>query len=148
MTYRTEFKYTGEFLYPLPVIKDRKYLIECHSFHDFYIFCFEEGHLASPDSFPNFLRKKSVHSDGQTEILEIVIDNLYFTYLPNIEKDPQKAETLQTLMSSKIQDILKGEDEAIARLEKLYENQKKCSTCQSLGILAPSVNNFFRSIID
>ena len=122
-------------LYPTPVVKEQKHLIEVdESLSDFFIFALEENFLQSVDSAPEYLAQKSVHSDKQTVIYEFIYVKLHFNLLKNKESERQKALTIEELLSKKIVSALKKETLAIESLFKVYEKQKICSTCKTLGI--------------
>lgn len=128
------------FLYPFPIIKEKKYLIEIdEKFADFYIHALEHGKLLSFDENPLWMIEKTIHSDGNTIIYELNLESIEFTLLSHPEKDPTKAETINILLNKKMRACLNGEDNAFQALLKTYQNQLSCSTCQSLGIEDPAL---------
>lgn len=57
------------YLYPWPVIKGNKYLIEVESAEaDLWIEKILSGKIPSPDENPSYLIKKGLHQDGFTII--------------------------------------------------------------------------------
>ncbi len=133
------------FIYPLPVIKEQKYLIEVHeNFADFWIYAFSTGFITSPDISKNYLNKVTLHQDGKTEIFNIDLKQIRFKILEHDESQIQKISTIENLLNNKIKSVLNDETHSKQQLKKIYENQKKCSTCQNLGINKPKVEEFFR----
>ena len=60
------------YIYPWPVIKENKYLIEVKIDQaDVLIQRILNGKLTSPDESPSYLNKKGVHQDGFTPIFSI-----------------------------------------------------------------------------
>lgn len=134
---RNEFRHViinnKSFLYPFPVIKEKKYLIIVNpQFATFFIECFLKGYLLSPDKKNSFYINESVHSDGKTPILKFNFNKLHFNLLQNEKSAPDKAQTINKLLNQKIIAVLRDEKDAINKLEKTIENQKKCHVCQSL----------------
>lgn len=124
------------FLYPQPVIKNKKYLIEVKSRDaDLFILLFDLHFLELPDESPDYLIDGRVHIDEQTRIYEIDLSLLKFKFLINGEKDPEKAAVIEGLLTKKILSTFNGEEGARDAFLKAIEKQQKCSTCQSLGIL-------------
>lgn len=135
------------YLYPLPVIKEHKYLIRLdRRFSDFFIDCFHKSYLESPDTRPPYIENDGTHSDGNTKVIKICYDALVFEFLPDRELDLKKAKTIELLISKKIIDVLNEVPNSIQDLEKRFMQQKECSTCQKLGILEPSVEAFISII--
>lgn len=150
---RTEFKNVvseGQFLiYPTPVIKEKKYLISLEEkFVDFFCYAIKQGFLKSPDYFPSWMVKNKIHTDGRTDIYEINYQKLEFQLLLYAEGDQEKAKTIEMLLTKKIIACLKSEEGATVDLIKSFEKQKKCSTCQKLGILEESLDKLINSLID
>lgn len=86
-----------------------------------------------------FWREQELHADGKTRIFEISWDSLHLRYLPYAERDPQKANALQTVMSREISDWIQAADDvekstARENVKKRIAAQKGCRHCQSLGI--------------
>ena len=60
------------YLYPWPVIKENKYLIEVEADQaDSFIEGIFNSQIISPDERPSYLIKKGLHLDGFTTIFEI-----------------------------------------------------------------------------
>jgi hypothetical protein len=61
------------YLYPVPVIKENKYLIQCDSIEEAkdLISSVESGLVAHPDQAGPTYRCLSLHSDQQTRILKL-----------------------------------------------------------------------------
>lgn len=81
---RKEFKKVliGEicYLYPLPVIKENKYLIEVEiNLADLIIEKILNGQIKSPDETPGYLIKKGYHQDGKTPLFRINKDLISFS---------------------------------------------------------------------
>jgi hypothetical protein len=135
------------YLYPFPVIKGNKYLIEIpKEFSHFVILSLENGFLYSPDQDKNYLNEIGVHTDGNTPIFKINFQKLSFEFLSHSEVDPDKAKTLHQLISKKIIAVLEGEESAKDKLKHRFEMQLKCSTCQSLGIEEPEIKEWLESL--
>lgn len=137
--FRNEFKKVEikntVYLYPYPVIKNAKYLIEIEKeFEPFFIQSFKNKYLASPDSHPPFLIDSHLHEDGATKIYTIKIEDLCFNFLPNRANDLAMALKTEQIISKKIIDVLMRKQGSKINLKRIYENQLKCSSCQSLGI--------------
>lgn len=123
------------FLYPLPVIKENKYLLEVpQDFSDIFILLFQNHFLKNPEGDWKGWQKSEVHSDGKTPIYRLDIENLSLTILSSPEEAPQKAATINELLEKKIKAVFQGIEGAKESLKKTYENQISCSTCQRLGI--------------
>lgn len=123
------------FLYPQPVVKENKYLLEIPTqFSEVFILLFQARFLENPEGDWKGWEKTEVHSDGKTPIYKLEVENLSLSLLSNPEEDPQKAKTINALLEKKIKAILSGEVDSKESLKKVFENQKNCSTCQKLGI--------------
>ena len=81
------------FLYPTPVIKNQKYLIEVgKSWADFFIFCLLHGFIPSPDGNLSYLREDRIHTDGKTMIYQVSIADLKFDLLKSTLSKLAKAK--------------------------------------------------------
>jgi len=139
------------FLYPIPVVKQHKYLIEIPPiFSDFFISAFINQYLVSPDTTPDFLVHDRIHTDGSTPVYKIDCSKLSFTLLFNRNKDTTKASTIENLLTKKIILVLlsPNDQEVKNSLVKTLEKQKLCSTCQSLGILDTKLQSFIDLLIN
>ncbi len=133
------------FLYPLPVIKENKYLLEVpKDFSDIFILLFQNHFLKNPEGNWKGWQKSEVHSDGKTPIYQLDIENLSLAFLPS-QEDPQKAATINELLEKKIKAVLQGTQGAKESLKKTYENQKNCSTCQRLGIASAELEKVIKA---
>jgi len=122
------------FLYPLPVIKEKKYLIELGEVPaDFMIYALEKSFVESPDSSLTFYMKNGIHTDGKTPYYLLDLDKVKFNLLKNKNLEPKRSETIETLLNKKILSVLKNEEESKPELIKCFRKQLKCSTCQRLG---------------
>ena len=122
-------------LYPLPIIKDNKYLIEIErGLAPFLIKTFENGFADLPDSFPDYLIKNRTHTDNKTYIYRIDYCLMNYKFLPLRENDISKAKKIEQLISDKIKNVLLKKEDSIEQLLHRIEKQKECKTCQSLGI--------------
>jgi ASC-1-like (ASCH) protein len=137
------------FLYPTPVIKELKYLIELdEKLTNFFIFAFEHKYLESADSKPSFLVEDRVHEDGRTKIYQIDYSNLHFSLLKNKSLDLKKANSIEKLLRKKIVEFLRGEEKSKDALLNTFEKQKKCSTCLKLGIDDPNLKQLMIYLIE
>ena len=135
------------YLFPLPVIREKKYLIRTHDeFSEIFLNAFENKYLDSPDVGLRPFVLCGAHTDGRTQVLEFDYDNLHFKLLKNRDLDPDKATTIETLLSKKIAAFLRREEKSHQELRESVEKQKKCKTCQSLGINDTQLKNFFNLI--
>lgn len=76
---RNEFKEVSikgdHFLYPIPVIKGKKYLLKIDEGEiPLYQKAFLEGLIPSPDHDLSLWEKEGVHTDGKTVIYKPVLD--------------------------------------------------------------------------
>ena len=125
------------YLYPMPVIKNHKYLIQIDDqYVYFFMHAFEHAFVASPDEKLNWLVFSHVHTDGNTSIFTISFDQLVFRFF---EVDNDQSIKLTQLLTQKIKAVLKQDILAVDKLKQIYLNQLKCSTCQSLGIAQPKL---------
>ena len=131
------------FLYPMPIIKQAKYLIEVEEeFADFFIFAFEHKMLPSADGLPEFLEESGIHNDGATKIYAVKRPSLKFRLLKHPEEDLEKSQTIETILNKKLTAVLEKQEGSIAALSKTYLNQRKCKTCVQLGINDSSLMKF------
>lgn len=147
MENRTEYGIAGQKapyrLFPLPVIKGKKFFIETATrFEAELLQVFLERKWLSIDlSSPQgrsggFWLEQDVHADGKTRTFQVDWSNLFLQYLPFAEEDPAKAEALQRVMSRDISAWLlaAGDDASKEAVKKRIVAQKGCRHCQTLGI--------------
>lgn len=148
---RTEFRKVRvqdkTYLYPFPVLKGNKYLIEVKDdFAEFLILSLKNQYLYSPDRDKDYLVEIGVHTDGNTPIFQIENSKLCFNFLPNAERDPKKAKALHQLISNKVISVLVNDKDARQKLKQRFESQLKCSTCKSLGIGEPKIKEWIKKL--
>lgn len=135
----------GQYLFPLPVIKGNKYLIQVpERFSQFFIYCFEHRILPSPDLKPSYLIQKSVHTDGETIIFSIDPGKIECKLLPHGHLDPVKASQIEAVLTKHIARILTFKEEDVNKLKQAIDKQRKCSTCQKLGIESLQIDELVR----
>ncbi len=76
MTNRNQFKKVSikdqTYLYPLPILRENKYLLQIESeWSDFLIFCLEKRLIDSPDLKSELYQNSRIHEDGRTPIIII-----------------------------------------------------------------------------
>ncbi len=133
------------YLYPLPVIKGNKYLIET-KFPDFFIDSLAKGYLDSPDINKSFLIEEKIHNDGKTPIYSINIEKLHFKFLTKREDDLIKAKGIEKVLTEKIKSVLKGALDSKEDLHHRFQKQLLCSTCQSLGINSSDISKWLSKL--
>jgi hypothetical protein len=136
---RHHFKMTPSnesfFLYPWPVIKEKKYLIQVpnEKVAAFLIYAIEKHWLPSPDDQTEWLVSLGLHQDQRTVIYQINFTAIHLVFLPHRQTDLEKAQSIEKLLSKKIFNYLLSSI-PLSDLEKTIHNQLQCSSCQSFGI--------------
>lgn len=139
------------YLYPTPVIKDQKYLIEINpQLKDIFICALKNSIVESFDSLPSYLIKTGVHTDGKTSIFKIDYENIQLNLLPQRDKDLSKAEEIEKVLIARIKDYFKSPSEPAIkdRLVNTILKQRKCSTCDTLGINSIETSEFFNVLFN
>lgn len=135
------------FLYPLPVIKEQKYLLKVPpKFASFFIKALKNDFLLPPELDWGLWNEVGVHTDQKTLIFTFDREKLKFDFLPSSKGNEQKAETINQILNKKVKSVLNSEKDSFKDLMKTFENQKKCSTCQSLGILSPMLSELLEEL--
>ena len=131
------------YLYPFPVIKENKYLIEVHKEHaEFFMNSLAKGYLTSPDTTQDYLEKIGIHTDNQTPIYKLVPGKLTFQFLPDRNKDLTKAANVEKVLAKAIVAYLTQQPDSHEKLKTRFEAQLDCSTCQALGIQSQEVRDW------
>lgn len=143
-------------IYPHPVVKGEKYLIRTdHRLTDtglqVLISALNGQFLSTDKKQSHFYQKQGLHTDGQTPIYEMHIEQLHFNFLYNKSIDLKKGKTIEKVLSQKLISMIlsKTQNESIAafrEFEKRLEAQKKCSTCQEMGIQSPKLQAWVQSL--
>ncbi len=124
------------YLYPYPVVKNKKYLVKASNSNQamFIIKLFESSILASPIERQEYYFEPSLHTDEQTKIFSIRIDNIEIK-LPNREVDLKKSIVIEKVIKQKIINIYNNtEKDFQLKLEKQYKKMLNCRNCRQLGI--------------
>jgi len=139
-------KINGEtYLYPIPVIKNSKYLIYIEKeYVAFFIDSWKNGFLTHPDENPSYLKGVMLHSDDRTPIMKIMYGNLHFEFLQGEE---EKKMSISKVLSLKINSFLNKESDAKSKLIQTFNNQLKCKTCQKLGVGSDEVLSWISHLI-
>lgn len=133
-------------LYPLPVIKENKYLIDINSNNssvlDFFIKCFKYKYLSSPEAgFNSYYKNKKIHIDGKTQVFSFDQTKIMFNFLEiPTDQDKTKVEKINEILSEKVKAVLYRDKSLYSELSKRFEMQKKCKTCQKYGIDSEKIN--------
>lgn len=124
------------YLYPFPVIKDEKYLIECES----EIFSQKLMGLLNKNLFPNPLENNltyemtCLHTDQKTRIFR-PLRSEHYPILGKRSINPTKAEVVEKVLIKKIMAYLFMEQEGSKdEMMRTYQKQLNCSECQKMGI--------------
>jgi hypothetical protein len=128
-------------LFPTPVIKNQKYLIECESIE--LAKTLEKiinEKLIEENSEAFVLAGK--HTDGSSSIFKVEKKFVVLKFLPNRDKDLAHAHSIESSLS---QALMIGD---IQKTQRLYSAQLKCSSCQKLGIDAPEVKKLLDECIN
>lgn len=137
------------FLYPLPVVLGKKYLIDLENLSvEFIIYAFENRFIESPDSSLTFYSQNGTHTDGKAPYYIISLDKVIFNLLIHKNLDPKKSSSIEQLLNKKIVAVLRREENSKEELLKCYEKQLKCSTCQKLGIQTDELKMFIDLLCD
>lgn len=147
---RTEYGIAGQKapyrLFPLPVIKGKKFFIETQKrseaelLQNFLAKSWLKIDMQNPsESSGGFWQEQEVHADGKTRIFQVDWNKLHLQYLPFAGKEAEKAEALQKVMSREISAWVLASDvsdrsNAKTQIEKRIVAQKGCKHCQTLGI--------------
>lgn len=135
------------FLYPVPVIKEKKYLIEIENEMHAVVFnaLIQSQVIRDPLEQEVNYQKIEQHSDGKTWIYKLNNETLHL--LANREVNSQRAETVEKVLTKKIWSILEANSEssrieACDNLLKVYKAQLNCSECQKMGITEIPIKKF------
>lgn len=137
------------YLYPTPVIKDQKYLVQINPLLENLFLCaLKNSIIESFDSSLDSLIKTGVHTDGKTSIFRIDYDSIQLNLLPQREKNLSRAEEVEKILIARLRDYFKNPSDSKAkeRLINTILKQQKCSTCDSLGINSVETNEFFKEL--
>ncbi len=135
------------FLYPFPVIKGSKYLIQVpDNFANFYAQALTHGFLQSPLDSVSYYQKEGLHTDGKTPLFSFNRPKLTFTLLQASAENHDKKKSIEKILNTKILAVLAGKPNSKAELEHRYAQQKKCSTCQQLGIGHPHLEKLIHNL--
>lgn len=126
------------FIYPTPVIKDKKYLIQTNSEIEARVklALLNSGVLKTPLKDENIYEKVKLHKDGTTWIYQLN-ENSEWLILKNRKLNLDKAKKVEDVLKNKIISVFKIEtnfDQHIIKILKIYKAQTNCSECQKLGI--------------
>lgn len=135
--FKTSILPAGVFLYPVPVVKELKYLIKCPSDNYAAILqkLFKAKVLSHPDNGLGHLKSLGLHTDQQTSIYEFT-EGISLIQMPHRQEDPDRADKIESILTRKIWKLMNTFDELPARtdLRARFESQLSCSECQKLGI--------------
>ncbi|MAE59559.1 MAG: hypothetical protein CME69_11800 [Halobacteriovorax sp.] len=125
-------------LYPTPVIKDKKYLIQTGSEVEARVklALLNSGILKTPLEDKTIYEKVRVHKDGKTKVYQLNEVSEWLT-LENRKLNIEKAKKVEDVLKNKIISLFEKDsniDEQIKKVLKVYQAQINCSECQKLGI--------------
>jgi hypothetical protein len=150
-----QFKITesthGIFLYPIPVDKQKTFLIKAESSFEARLLkhLLEPGYLADPLDLPEAFDNIGFHADQRTPIYRLKWNDLQLHFLPHRELDISRAQILENLLSKKISHLAQGQDKRV--IEEIlfrFEKQKECTECDKLGINSPGLNQWFKTLTE
>jgi hypothetical protein len=127
-------------LYPWPVVPGQKYLIELKKLGAARLLEMAIQRQILEDSTGLFLFNRW-HDDGVTPIYTVQLKQFRMRFLHPGPEQSDHAASIESILS---QSLLAGD---LDRARRLFENQKSCSSCQAIGILAPSVSTFFEEAL-
>lgn len=127
-------------IYPHPVKKGEKYLIQPnHNLGDtelqLLVSALNEGYLSTQKDHSSYYRNMGTHTDGQTPVYELMIEQLHFNFLNNKESDLKKGEAIEKILSKKLIALIIADTpddrlEALNDFKKRLEAQKKGNSIQ------------------
>lgn len=125
-------------LYPTPVIKNKKYLIQTGSEIEARVklALLNSGILKTPLEDRTIYEKVRVHKDGKTKVYQLDKNSEWLT-LENRKLNIEKAKKVEDVLKNKIISLFEKNsnlDEQIKKVFKVYQAQINCSECQKLGI--------------
>jgi len=140
---RTEFKIAGKEapfrLFPLPVIKDEKFLIEVNTIQEAQLLLFllkKQWVEIDPESPASLWKELAIHQDGQTQRFAPDWGQLRINYLPGEPNEKTKAveAVLSRLVAKWVEAPYSEQAKALKELEQKIKAQLNCKSCQSYGI--------------
>lgn len=127
-------------LYPIPIIKEKKYLLNIETADskilEFFLKSFELGYLSPPyESDANYYTDPRTHIDGKTPIYSFDLKLIFFKFLnvPTGENE-KKVKKNNEILSKNVVSVLKDGKSQYPKLAHRFQMQQKCSTCQEYGI--------------
>ncbi len=133
-------------LYPTPVIKDKKYLIQTNSEIEARVklALLNGGILKTPLEDETIYEKVKLHKDGKTQIYQLH-ENSEWLILKDRKLNIDKAKKVEEILKNKITSLFESDtnfDEQIKKVLKIYKAQANCSECQKLGIKELAIPKF------
>ena len=138
-------------LYPTPIIKDKKYLIQTKSEVEATVklALLNSGLLKTPLEDELVYEKVRIHKDGKTQIYKLDENTKWLTLI-NRTLNIEKAKKVETVLKNKITLLFNSEinfDDQVNRISKIYQAQTNCSECQKLGIKELDIPRFVEMLI-
>jgi hypothetical protein len=125
-------------LYPVPVVEDKKYLIEVrtHPLAELLQWAIRNRLLLMPEES---IYRKGIHSDARTPILAVHADLLRFQIFDQRTNLMPHIDKIESVMSRALVTWAEAspdqESTDLEKLQRLWIAQMNCKTCRSLGIL-------------
>jgi hypothetical protein len=141
----------GTLLYPVPVDKERTYLLVAKSPGEAKLLkhLLDPGYLRDPLTWPEVYEDAGRHVDEQTPRFTVNWSALRLEFLPNRGLDLTRAEILEGLMARKIAALATGKDPvSVDDLIFRFRKQQECAECEKLGINAPELEAWFLGFRD
>ena len=177
---RNKFKIASNrqqhYLFPIPVIEDKKFLIETESLNEAQLLqrLLEAGWIVFNDEAPSEFWMEGLHADGRTRRYTPDWSKLVLSYFPRdlgndeiqAEKDEFKMTRLEKVVSKALSELIQyqsqsddqplsqssgevrsdDEQQLLEKLKNKIQAQKNCRTCQSLGIAKVDFSLLFNRI--
>jgi len=151
---RNHFKIAGKMapfrLFPVPVIENKKYFIQCESLIQAYLLVFLLLHqwiALDPECTCSFWIEKPLHQDGRTRVFTPNWYALSLSYFPERSASLDRIEQLEKVLSQSISTwVLKPTQDNQRLLIKRVKTQLECKSCQKLGVAQANLEKLISHI--
>jgi len=134
-------------LYPVPVIKEKKFLLLAHNELQAAILISGFAHgIIKIDACV----KVTTHSDGATPIYQLDLSDKSIPLLNQREKNIERAQQLETILCKHMWNLFQADAQHKSQMQnklwQMYSNQTSCSSCIELGIQAEQLATFMEEV--
>jgi hypothetical protein len=125
-------------LYPVPVVEDKKYLIEVQTLPlaELLIWAMKTRLLLSTGE--TFIQNR-IHTDARTPVLALNWDKVRFQIFDQRTHSTFHIDQIESVMTRALINWAESssldKDVKLEKVQKLWKAQINCKTCKSLGIL-------------